>query len=208
MSEKTEAHPIAVLRPPRSDDGFILFALAVCGAFDGNLTFPSPDPTLPVFRDHITQLQDAQVIALSRPRGAASARDAKKKRVWTDLKQLCAYAQKVADAMASPADARAAITSVFLSIKKTAMYAKPPLAARNTGVSGTVALSARSVGRDVTYYWEHSADGLVWVRTADTLKGKTKIEGLTPATTYFFRFSALTRKGPVGASQVVSLLVH
>jgi hypothetical protein len=36
----------------------------------------------------------------------------------------------------------------------------------------------------------------------------TTITGLTPATTYYFRFRALIRKGMTDWSQTISLLVH
>jgi hypothetical protein len=205
---KTEPFPFAVVRAPRTDDGFITFALAVSNGFNGNATFPNPDPTLAVFNDHIAQLQASQTKALGKGNGTATARNAKKALVKTDLRQLCAYVQKVIPTLGSPADARAAITSVFLSIKKTASINKPPLAAKNTSVSGTVALIAKSVGPSSTYYWEYSVDGKTWLKAPDTLKAKTTIPGLTPATTYSFRFHALTRKGPVDYSQVVTLLVH
>jgi hypothetical protein len=207
-SAQAEPFPIAVVRAPKTEEGFITFAWAVYNGFNGNTTFPAPDPTMPIFNDHITQLQASQTKALGRGKGTSTARNAKKALVKADLKCLCAYVQRVIPTLASPADARAAITSVFLSIKKAATRHKPPLAAKNASVSGTVTLVAKSVGPNSTYYWEYSVDGKTWIKAPDTLKGKTTISGLTPATTYYFRFRALTRKGPVDYSQVVSLLAH
>jgi hypothetical protein len=86
--------------------------------------------------------------------GTATVRNAKRALVKADLKQLCAYVQKVLPTLDSVEDARSAITSVFLCIKKTSSRNKPPLAATNGAVSGTVELVAKSVGRNSTYYWE------------------------------------------------------
>jgi hypothetical protein len=200
--------PTAVVNYPPTDEKLITFSLAVLGGFTGNKTFPNPDPALSVFTDHITQLQACQVKVVGKGTGTALARNAKRALVKADLKQLCAYVQKVLPTLDSVEDARTAITSVLFGIRRTPTHHKPPLAAKNTSVSGTVALIAKSVGPSSTYYWEYSADGKIWLKAPDTLKGKTTISGLTPATTYSFRFRALTRKGPVDYSQVVTLLVH
>jgi hypothetical protein len=40
-----------------------------------------------------------------------------------------------------------------------------------------------------------------------TLQSKTEIDGLTPATAYFFHFRGITKDGKGDWSQVVSLLV-
>jgi hypothetical protein len=205
---QTQPLPIAVVNYPTTDEKLITFSLAVLNGFTGNATFPSPDPSLAVFSGHITAFQACQVKAIGKGTGTATARNAKRALVKADLKQLCAYAQKVLPTLDSVEDARTAIESVFLSVKKTASVNKPPLAAKNTTVSGTVALVAKSVGPNSTYYWEYSVDGKTWLKAPDTLKAKTTISGLTPATTYSFRFHALTRKGPVDYSQVVTLLVH
>jgi len=204
---QTQPLPTAVLNYPTTDEKFITFSLAVFNGFTGNATFPNPDPALSVFSDHISAFQACQTKAIGKGTGTATARNAKRALVKADLKLLLAYVQKVILTL-SVEDARAAITSVFFSIKKASKRNKPPLAAKNTSVSGTVALDAKSVGPNSTYYWEYSVDGKTWLKAPDTLKAKTTISGLTPATTYSFRFRALTRKGPVDYSQVVTLLVH
>jgi hypothetical protein len=38
---KAEPFPIAVVRPPSTEDGFITFSLSVYNGFNGNATFPS-----------------------------------------------------------------------------------------------------------------------------------------------------------------------
>ena len=205
---QTQPLPTPVVNYPSSDGKLITLSLAVLGGFTGNTTFPTPDPALSVFSDHITQLQAAQTKALGKGMGSATVRNAKRALVKTDLKQLCAYVQKVLPTLDSVEDARSAITSVFLSIKKTLTRNKPPLAAKNGAVSGTAVLIAKSVGPSSTYYWEYSTDGKTWLKAPDTLKATTTISGLTSATVYSFRFHALTRKGPVDYSQVVTLLVH
>jgi hypothetical protein len=201
--------PQAVLNFPPTDGQLITFARNVHDALLLDpVSFPSPDPTLPVFLSDINAYSGAQDKAGTKVKGAATTRNAKRKVVKTDLHHLRDYIQGAAEKAGSPADAAALITKVFLSIKKTATRNKPELAAKNTGISGQVRLDAKAVAPSATYFFEYSLDQKVWSRVPETMQCKVIISGLTPATTYYFRFRALTRKGPRDYSQVVSLLVH
>lgn len=200
--------PQAVLNFPPTDGALITYATNVYNALYNNPLFPDCDPPLPVFLADIKAYADAQGKAANKGWGMIKARNARRRKVKTDLHHLRDYIQSVAETAASPADAAALITSVFLSIKKVTLRSKAELAASNTGVSGEVELSAKAVADTATYYWEYSLDQKSWTAVPETMQSKTRISGLTPATTYYFRFRALTRKGKGDYSQVVSLLVH
>ncbi len=192
--------PQAVLIFPSQDGPLITFATNVHDVLLGNQNFQSPDPPLSVFKQHITEYSDAQTKAGSKAKGTAKARNAKRKQVKTDLHHLRDYIQSVAEKADSPADAAALITSVFLSIKKSATRNKAELAARNTGISGQVLLDAKAIAPETTYFFEFSTDQKNWSRVPETMKCKTIVSGLTPATTYYFRFRALSRKGKTATS--------
>ncbi len=87
--------PTAVLNYPATDEKLITFSLAVLNGFTGNTTFPNPDPTLADYAGHITAFQACQTKAIGKGTGTATARNAKRAQVKTDLKQLLAYVQKV-----------------------------------------------------------------------------------------------------------------
>src|SRR5579863_649365 len=61
-------------------------------------TFPSPTPTLAQFTSDIDALVLAQNAAKTRAKGAVQTRDAKLAIVVTDLNQLRAYVESIADA--------------------------------------------------------------------------------------------------------------
>ncbi|MFT3775717.1 MAG: fibronectin type III domain-containing protein [Minicystis sp.] len=199
---------VVVLRAPRQHKPLITYAKAVLEHMLNNPAFPSPSPTLDVFAADIAALEDAETKAASRARGAAKARNARAARVRSDLAHLRDYVQRVAEEQTNPADVAAVVASAFMGIKQPAKRTRPALDVRNTGVSGCVAISARTVSLVATYYWQYSLDQQTWTDVPETMRARTTISGLTSARTYYFRFRALTRTGEIGFSQVVSLLVH
>lgn len=200
--------PLAVLMLPRSTKELITFGKAVHDAMDGNPNFPSPNPPLSVFRANLTSLDDAETKAAARGNGAVEARDALKRLVVNDMYHLCDYVQGVAEKVPLPEAAAAVITSAFMSIRKVPQRVTPPLTAKNTGVPGRVALAAKPVAKEATYYWEYSLDQVTWTPVPETIKASTAIDGLPFANVSYFRFRALTRAGKGDYSQVVSLLVQ
>jgi hypothetical protein len=200
--------PVAALMLPKTHKGLITFAKAILDRLTNNPSFPSPTPTLAVFQADIAALEDAEMKAASKAKGAAAARDAKSRKVKEDLNHLRDYVQSVAETQANPATAAAIIESAFMTVRKPANRSKPELRARNTDASGTVALAAKAVAQAATYYWQYSLDQQTWSTVPETMRARTVIAGLSSARTYYFRFRALTRAGEIGFSQVVNLLVQ
>jgi hypothetical protein len=200
--------PLAALNIPKTNKALITFAKAILDRLSNNPSFPNPNPTLEVFQADITALEEAEIKAASRAKGAAAARDAKARKVKEDLHHLRDHVQSVAETQANPATAAAIIESAFMTVRKPAARNKPELRARNTDVSGIVALFARAVAHAATYYWQFSLDQQTWTNVPETMRASTLIAGLTSARIYYFRFRALTRSGEIGFSQVVSLLVQ
>ena len=139
MSTNNEsAGPAAALMLPRLSKPLLTFARAVHGALLNNPAFPSPNPRLDVFAEDIAAFEDAETRAASRAKGAASFRDAKKKRVKEDLFHLRDYVQSVVEANTSPAAAAALIESAFMNVRKVSKRTVPDLSAKNADVSGKV----------------------------------------------------------------------
>jgi hypothetical protein len=200
--------PVAILNLPRSPKKVLAFAKGVHSAMEGNTSFPDPDPSLAAFKADINALDDAEIKAETRAKGAVTARDAALKQVVNDLYHIRDYVQSVAETIANPVAAAAVITSAFMSVKKVPQRDTKELSAKNTGIPGQVALAAKTVAPMATYYWEHSLDQVSWTTVPETMKASTTIEGLPWAKVAYFRFRALTRSGKGDYSQVVSLLVQ
>lgn len=200
--------PVAALMLPKPNKSLVTFAKAIHDRLSNNPSFPSPTPTLDVLQADIAAFEDAEIKAASKAKGAAAARDARSRKVKEDLGHLRDYVQSVAEAQANPATAAAIIESAFMTVRKSPSRSKPELRARNTDVSGTVALHAKAVSPAAAYYWQHSLDQQTWTSVPETMRAGTVIAGLTSASMYYFRFRALTRAGEVGFSQVVNLLVQ
>ena len=200
--------PVAVLILPKSAKDLLTFGKAVHDAMADNASFPSPTPPLDVFKANLNALDDAETKAAARTKGAAMARDAIKKQVINDLHHLRDYVQGVAEKIPLPEAAAAVITSAFMNIRKTPQRVTPALSAKNTGVPGQVALAAKAVAKEASYYWEYSPDQATWTSVPETIKASTTIDGLPWAKISYFRFRALTRVGKGDYSPVVSLLVQ
>jgi hypothetical protein len=201
------ARAIAVLKMSPKAKTLITFAQSVATAMTGNAIFPSPTPTLATFQADIEALVTAETAALARAKGAADTRNAKLAVVKADLESLKNYVQNVVDA-SNPANAESIIGSAAMAIRKVTVHDKPALAVKQGSVSGTVTLSAKAAAKKAAYNWQYSTDQKTWTSLPQTLKAKTGVSGLTPATTYYFRSQAQTPKGGEGDwGQTISLLV-
>ncbi|HZF55584.1 MAG TPA: fibronectin type III domain-containing protein [Polyangiaceae bacterium] len=208
MSLNTEpTGPVVALMLPVLNKPLLTYCRAVHNALLDNPAFPNPNPPLHVFAADIDAFEDAETKAATRAKGAASFRDAKKKRAKEALFHLRDYVQSVVETSSS-ADATALIESAFMSVRKVPRRAFPDVSAKNGDVSGKVLLAARSVALKAVYHWEYSLDQETWTPLPETMLTRTEVSGLKSAQVYFFRFRAFTRAGWQDYSQVVSLIVH
>ena len=69
---------IVALNPPDRNADFIYFAKLVANSLAKEPLFAQPSPPLAAFEAHIAELVDAEAHTLTRTRGAASARNAKR----------------------------------------------------------------------------------------------------------------------------------
>jgi hypothetical protein len=208
MKPKSTNGPLAVLILPKLDWLILALAKLVLLSLTGNAYFPNPWITLAAFSADIIAYDKAMTAAKGKGTGLAAAKNAKKQKVVEDLKHLCDYVQSVIELQTSVADAIAMILSSGFQVRKVPVRVKAAVAAKNGQTAGTAVISAKSLGPKVTYYWQFSIDSKSWSNWPETMKATTVISGLTSSTVYYFRFRALTPKGPVDYSQIVSLLVH
>jgi hypothetical protein len=152
-------------------------------------------------------LSTAQTLATSKLKGAVADRNAKRVIVVSDLKQLVAYVEGVADA--NSADAQTIIESAGMTVKKTVTpKPKQDLALKPGPVSGAVKVVAKAAATRSSYEWEWSTDQKTWTALPSTIQAKTTIQGITPGTTIYVRRRVVTKAGVGDWSQIVSTMVQ
>ncbi len=180
---------------------------AIIAAMTGNISFPSPSPTLATVTSDSAALSSAQTVALTKAKGAAADRNVKLAVVVDDLRLLAAYVQGVA--IGDPANAISIIESAGMSVKKPKTDTpKQDLALKHGAVSGAVDVLAKAAGPRTSYVWQWSTDGKTWTMLSPTIQAKTSITGLTPGTTIYVRHAVVTKTGVGDFGQVVSMMVQ
>jgi hypothetical protein len=204
---KNKKGPTGVLNVSKQKKALSPYGRHVVTCMTGNTKVPNPNPPLLAITGACKALDNSQA-AMPGNKATTAQRDADYLALLLLLHHELDYVNGVAEQQTSPADAEAVITGSGFSVRKDFKRHKDALAATYGLASGDVELDARAVARDASYYWQWSLDMKNWVSLPETKKASTTITGLTPATTYYFRFRALTRKGMTDWSQDVSLLVH
>jgi hypothetical protein len=197
---------IVKLPPSRRVPQFLKECRVVVTRMTGNADFSNPPIDLAVVASHLDDLQKSEELAFRGPVGAVADRDAKREIVRSDIRMLCAFVQNIADA--DLALGPTIILSAGLSIKKRPMWTKPSFAARYGDVPGKVVLDVRSVGRRASYHWQISTNQTDWTDLPETVESSTSVDGLTPATVYYFRYRTVTRRGLSDWGMVLSVIAH
>jgi hypothetical protein len=197
---------IAVLKLSPKVKNVIAYAQSLATAMTGNASCPSPVPSLTTFQANTAALNSAEAAVLARTKGAVQDRNGKLAVLRTDLENLKAYVQTVADA-ATPTNAATIIESAGMTVRKTTLHDKPALAVKQGSVSGSVNLAAKAPAHRASYAWQYSTDQKTWTTLPPTLQAKTGVSGLTVATLYYFRVQVLLMTGEGDWGQVVSLVV-
>jgi hypothetical protein len=196
---------LIVLNLPIPVPALIVRATSVRDSMVANATtFIKPTPAMPQFSTDIAALTTAEAAAKARTQGAIATRDEKRKVVVSDLHQLKAYVQQLAEA--SPEHADAIAQAAGMALRKTGAHAKSDLASKQK-VSGAVELAARLVKGAKSHEWQYSLDGKVWTNAPPTLQAKTTIGNLQTGVLTYFRHRHVTKAGPGDWSDAISALV-
>jgi hypothetical protein len=204
---KHKKGPTGVLKAPQQKKALSPYGRHVVTCMTGNAKVPSPNPPLSAITAACAALDVSQA-AMPGNKAATAQRDADWLALLLLLHHELDYVNSEAEQQTTPAEAEAVITGSGFSVRKGYTRNKDTLAAKYGLASGDVKLDAKAVSPDASYYWQWSTDMKNWASLPETKKASTTITGLTPATTYYFRFRALTRKGMTDWSQFISLLVH
>jgi hypothetical protein len=206
-SVKTVNRSLVTLNLPKSAPALIAFAESIVKRMTGNAWFSSPAPSLAAVTAAIDDLRAAEATAISRVKGAAAARNEKRKALVAVLQQLRSYIQSVADA--DEGNGPAIIESAGLAVHKRATRTPRVFAAKPGRTPGVATVVAAAAGHRGAYEWQYSIDGgKTWVATPATLQARTTVAGLTPGATVQFRYRTVTRAGEGDWSAPVSLTVQ
>ena len=206
-THKTAPRPKVSLALPTVVGLLISLARAIVQALTGNGAFPNPTPTLAALSAAISDLETAQSAAQTRVKGAVEVRDEKRATLATLLDELKAYVQSVANA--GPAEhAAALIRSAGMNVRRPVARKPRVFAAVQGSVSGSVTLVAPFAGPRSAYDWQWSTDGgKTWQLAPSTVRARTGMTGLTPASTVLFRYRAVTKAGETDWSEPTTLIV-
>jgi hypothetical protein len=178
----------------------------ILGMVAGNPNCPNPIPPIPQVSAHLDALEASEAAAGRRIPGAIQQRNADLRTVRSDMRLLKAYLQSTADA--NPAEAEVIIKSAGMSIRKKRARTLLPVSAKQGKVTGKVVLRAKALPQPVQYRWQMSTDQKTWIDLPESFQSKAEVDGLTPATIYYFRLRTVTRDGLSEWSTPVSVIAH
>lgn len=205
MTESTHRVQVA-LNLPESVPALVATVLAILEAMTGNPFFPDPMPPLATVAAALSELDEANVVTLSKTRGTVAVRNEKRTALQSLLKRLKAYVQGVADD--NPDHAASIIESAHMSVWKAGPGPKAPFEVKAGPVDGTVKLVLRAVAKDASYEWQWSPDGgVTWFTAPTTLQARTVLKGLPTGVLCLFRYRVKTRKGGSDWSEPVAFRV-
>ena len=171
-----------------------------------NANVPDPTPTLAQVSAHLATLKECEELAHQGGMGAIDQRDVALMVVRADMRLLKAYVQNRADA--NLAESKSIITSSGMGVGKKKAKGKAHVAVKDGKTPGSVVLDCKALRRPVVYRWQMSTNQEAWSDLEESFKASLTVEGLTPATIYYFRLRTMTRNGLSDWSVVVSIIVR
>jgi hypothetical protein len=192
-------------------------AKAVCqgiGAHPG--TFGTPSPALASILAQEAVVDQAEVLAGTRAKGTAKARNVQRGILVSMLEAELMYVQGIADQAATVEAAAAVIEAAAYTVALVSKYQKPLLQVKQGPTSGAVLIIAHArlltggSKRRCFFGWQYSPDGgKTWITLPSTPKASTTLTGLTALTVYSFRVNVTMSDAIPGEwSQVITFLVH
>ncbi len=181
--------PIAVLKAPKPIDKFIFKVRALIINLllnPGYFSAIIPVPATVTLNVNDLELKQGKVVA--RKVGAAALRNTALTLVKTNVYDLVAQIQSLADNAANEEEAIAIIQAAGLEVKQNGVRIKPAFEAKcKAGLSGVVFVRMKKVPR-ASYDWQVSYDnGTTWVPLPGTRPADNIMEGITPGTKLVFR---------------------
>lgn len=185
---------------------YIVDVRVVITLMTNNSNFINPTPALALVALHVDTLESDEERVARNIAGAVHDRNASLAVVRNDIHLLKAYISNVANAN-GPDKAKSIIESSGMKVGKKPSRTKSAVSARHGKIPRQVLLEAKALRRPVGYHWQMSADGETWTDLPETFKSTMVVDGLKPATVYYFRLRTVTKDGLSDWSTTVSIIV-
>jgi hypothetical protein len=158
-------------------------------------------------QERIDALDAAETDALTLQKGLKALRNAELRRLVSHMDVLKANVQFVADENAE--HAAEIIESAGMSVKGRSYPVREAFTVRPGRVSGEVILMVAAAAKRASYRWQVSGDqGQTWKDLGPSLQGRKVVPNLVPQKTYWFRYRATVRSGPLDWSEPKSIVVR
>ena len=200
--------PIAVFKAPKPIDKLIFKVRALIINLLGNPGyFTGIVPTPASVTTNVDDLELKQGNVVAKKVGAAALRNVILKTVKTNIYDLVADVQSLADNSSTVEDSIAIIQAAGLHVKVNGVHVKPPFGVKmKEGASGVVVLKMKSV-KNASYDWQVSYDkGATFNPLPGTRSAETILEGLVRGSQLMFRARANVGNLP-GVWQPAELIV-
>ena len=191
-------------------------ANAMCvGIDDHPALFGTPAVATGTIRDQIVVLNKCEVVAATRVKGSASARDVQRNALLGLLETELTYLQGVADKgptydqSVSTLQAGGVGVAVVTTHIKAVLEIKQGKAAGSVSLDANVAALTAGLRGKFSFNWGSTTDGKAFSTLPSTPNHLTTVSNLTPLTEYGFRVSVTDAAGVMGEwSQTFWFLVH
>jgi len=194
---------------------FIVFSISEQIAFYRNVItkmtanpyFPSPTTLLPVATTAVDTLELYAGLARGGDRAAVANMHAAELAVQNIFRYYVSYVEQQANGNES-----ILLSSGFDVITQPTPIQKSELIVENGSTSGTALLMARAYPKAGAYIWQEAVGTLPlndagWKTLTTTTRTTLKVEGLTPATLYFYRVAPVTPDGIQDFTAAVMLIM-
>ena len=191
-------------------------ANAMCVGIDDHPgLFGSPPIATGAIRDQIVVVNKCEIVAATRAKGSASARNVQRNALVGLLETELTYLQGVADKSPSYDQAVSTLEAGGVGVAVVPPHFKAVLEIKQGPTAGSVSLDANvaaltaGIRGKFSFNWEWTSDGKSFSAMPSTPNHLTTVSNLTPLTQYGFRVSVTDAAGVVGPwSQTFWFLVH
>ncbi len=184
----------------------IAYAKHVIKCMSTSPYFEHPIPALEKLKVDVARAEELHIQSFTRTKGVATALAEAMRDVEADLSLLHVLV-KVEASRRSPEEAPLVVASAGMDEKDLRGPTRQDFVVIVGERSGEVDLRTASAGRNTSYDWQFSLDGVSWTDHETTQNCRTTITGLLPRRYYYFRCRPRTTAGVGNWSRVICLLV-
>jgi len=192
--------------------GWLLKSKTVCSVANETENAPTFSSISSLLTQLVTDTQTLDGLQAKTPKGApdnTAARNAQWRVLQKSFRAFARGVQGLCDAAADANHAKAIVAQAGLDYRIVPVRVTPPLRGKALGNGAVKLFARRPVPRrsGAFFEWQMSSDGKSWSPIATTNTATTTVQGLTPATTVYFRCRS-TYKNVTSSWSEANVIVH